>query len=214
MNEDHTNSRREFKSGSLSDQHILQDPLAMFAAWMNEAANKQILEANAMTLSTVNDKGEPSSRVVLLRGIDERGFTFYTNYNSQKSKQIGHNNKVALNFFWPLLERQVRINGIINKISDSEADAYFASRPRESQIGAWASPQSEVIESKRALIEKFADIESKAANGQIPRPKFWGGLIVVPHYYEFWQGGEHRLHDRYQYELQIDKKWKISRLAP
>lgn len=214
MNDNLSQIRRDFNSGTLSEENVHPNPLAMFANWLNEAIQKGISEPNAMTLSTVNKMNEPSSRIVLLRGLDARGFVFYTNYNSAKSMEIINSDKVALNFFWPVLERQVRVNGVVKKIKDTESDAYFSQRPRESQIAAWASPQSEVIESKKLLIEKFAEVEKHAANEPISRPNFWGGLIVVPHYYEFWQGGPHRLHDRFRYTINQKGEWQIVRLAP
>lgn len=214
MKDELSNIRRDFNSGSLSDENINKNPMAMFANWLNEAIKKGISESNAMTLSTVNKKNEPSSRIVLLRGLDERGFIFYTNYNSLKSKEIIGRDQVALNFFWPVLERQVRVKGMVKKLPDKESDEYFASRPRESQIAAWASPQSEVIESRKALVERFAEVEKKLNNLQITRPSHWGGLVVFPHYYEFWQGGPFRLHDRFSYALNKKNEWLIDRLAP
>jgi pyridoxamine 5'-phosphate oxidase len=213
MNEGITNSRREFTAGQLNENDLLRDPLAMFAQWLNEAVKKHVREANAFTLSTVNKNSEPTSRILLLRGLDERGLSFYTNYNSQKVNDIIGNNKVAMNFFWPVLERQVRVQGVVSKLADHESDVYFSGRPRESQISAWASPQSQVIANKKDLVEKFADVEKNAGDSRIPRPKHWGGLIVIPHYYEFWQGGPHRLHDRFRYSKK-ESEWLIERLAP
>jgi pyridoxamine 5'-phosphate oxidase len=167
-----------------------------------------------MTLATVNRKGQPDARIVLLRGVDKNGFSFFTNYKSAKGREINENKKVCLNFFWPDLSRQVRIAGTIEKLSAKISDDYFQSRPRESQLGAWASNQSEVIENRQALEAKFDEFEQKFNGKKIPRPAHWGGYIVRPVTIEFWQGRASRLHDRILYEKNKSGTWKISRLAP
>ncbi len=171
-------------------------------------------EVNAMTLATASADGMPSARTVLMKGFSEKGFTFFTNYNSFKGQQLSENPKASLLFFWKELERQVRITGIVGKISSEESNAYFQSRPRSSQVGAVVSPQSQVIESRQWLDEKYEDVLKQFENANVQRPAHWGGYIVRPVIIEFWQGRPGRLHDRIQYSLLADEKWKIERLAP
>lgn len=177
------------------------------------ALNADIMEPNAMTLSTV-EGNKPSSRIVLLKGVENEEFVFYTNYNSSKGRQMALNPNVTLNFFWPELERQVRIDGTVQKVDEATSDAYFQSRPRGSQIGAWVSPQSEVIDKRAVLNHRLEEIELRFQNKEIERPPHWGGYSVKPYMIEFWQGRPSRLHDRIRYTFSESGNWKIERLAP
>jgi pyridoxamine 5'-phosphate oxidase len=206
--------RREYSSKSLSESDVATNPIDQFGSWWNEAIQSDILEANAMTLATASNDGMPYARVVLLKGYDQSGFRFYTNYNSIKGLQLKENPRACLLFYWKELERQVRIIGRVEKVSDQENDEYFYSRPEGSRIGAWTSPQSEVIESRDWLDVRFQEIAAKLAGGNIERPPHWGGYLIKPFIIEFWQGRLSRLHDRIQYSLQEDASWKIERLAP
>lgn len=211
------NLRKDYKMNSLQLDQVFEDPIRQFKNWFDQALKSGCLEANAMTLSTVNEQMQPDARIVLLKGIDDKGFRFYTNYESQKGQQLKQNNQVSLVFFWPELERQVRINGEAIKLSKEESTQYFHSRPRNSQIGAWSSPQSEIIKDRDILDERVATYQKKFKQEEpIPLPEFWGGYCVVPYRIEFWQGRSSRLHDRLRYTLvDIDeKKWNIDRLAP
>jgi pyridoxamine 5'-phosphate oxidase len=205
--------RKEYSGQLLDPSVMLPDPIQQFEKWFTEALNAQVLEPNAMTLSTVTKSGRPTSRVVLLKGVENNCFVFYTNLQSAKGRELQENPFCALNFFWPELERQVRIEGEANRISDERAKAYFQSRPRGAQVGAWASPQSAVVESRELLEKRFAEIEARFANVEIPKPHQWGGFEVKPFLIEFWQGRANRLHDRILY-LREDKSWVINRLAP
>lgn len=190
------------------------DPVKQFEKWFGEALTSEVIEANAMNLATVNEHGKPSARMVLLKGLENNRFLFYTNYQSDKGKELEKNPACALTFFWPELERQVRIEGIASRVDPSVSDTYFQSRPRQSQIGAWASPQSAMIESRAILEERFDEIAKKfEKQSTLPRPRQWGGFQVEPFEMEFWQGGPGRLHDRIQY-VRDDNTWKIYRLAP
>ena len=189
------------------------DPTEQFRTWLDEAIHAQLLEPNAMTLATVDESGQPSARVVLLKGLDERGFVFYSNYESRKAQEIAGNAKVALVFNWLGLERQVRVQGEVSKVSREESLAYFKSRPHTSQLGAWASHQSQVIEGREVLEERLAELQNEYNEGEVPLPPFWGGYRVNPHAVEFWQGRPSRLHDRFLYSLEGDG-WRIERLAP
>lgn len=174
----------------------------------------EVIEPNAMTLATIDDHGAPSARIVLLKGLENSHFIFYTNYQSDKGRQLEKNPVCAVTFFWPELERQVRVQGIASRVAPSLSDTYFQSRPRESQIGAWASPQSSMIANRSILEQRYRDIEKKfEGQAVLPRPQQWGGFQVEPFEVEFWQGGPGRLHDRIQY-LKVDNTWKIHRLAP
>jgi pyridoxamine 5'-phosphate oxidase len=206
--------RTEYKKQSLNEADILPNAFEQFTKWWNEALQSNLDEVNAMTLATVKPDGTPAARIVLLKGFDERGFTFYTNYNSNKGKQIDSSGKVALLFFWAPLERQIRITGTITKISEEESDAYFNSRPVGSKIGAWASPQSLPIFDRSVIEENEKKYKEEYADENIPRPSHWGGYIVQPFEIEFWQGRPSRLHDRFLYTLQEGGNWKIERLAP
>jgi pyridoxamine-phosphate oxidase len=205
--------RREYSSHQLTDHSVLNDPLSQFKTWFDEALQVEQPDPDAMTLSTATTEGHISARVVLLRGLDERGFVFYTNYESRKSRELMFNPRVALTFYWFSLNRQVRIEGIVEKVSRRESEEYFQTRPRGSQLGAWASPQSDEIASREALDQMLEEIELRFKEQPIPCPPFWGGFRVKPIIIEFWQGRESRLHDRILYTL-TDKKWRISRLAP
>ncbi|MGC6489848.1 MAG: pyridoxamine 5'-phosphate oxidase [Flavobacteriales bacterium] len=205
------NIRTDYIKNELNIEDLQKSPFDLFNLWMDDAL-KCIDEPNAFVLSTVNKNGLPSSRVLLLRGISSIGFSFYTNYNSQKAKDISINPNVSLNFFWPALERQIRINGQVRKLSDDESTNYFNSRPYDSQIGAWSSPQSQIINSRNILDERVDKFKNKYKN-EVPRPPHWGGYIVEPESMEFWQGRASRLHDRFLFKIR-DGKWDASRLAP
>jgi pyridoxamine 5'-phosphate oxidase len=206
--------RKDYKKQSLNETDVLPHALQQFTKWWDEALQSDLDEVNAMTLATVKPDGTPAARIVLLKGFDERGFIFYTNYNSNKGKQIDNNGKAALLFFWAPLERQIRITGAIVKIGEAESDAYFNSRPVGSKIGAWASPQSLPIFNRSVIEENEKKYQAEFAGECIPRPPHWGGYIVKPFEIEFWQGRPSRLHDRFLYTLQEDGNWKIERLAP
>ena len=205
--------RKEYSSKNLLETDIEQNPINQFDKWWHEAINSQIDEVNAMTLATSSKEGIPHARIVLLKSYDENGFVFFTNYQSHKGHEMEDNPKAALVFFWKELERQIRIEGSIEKINASESDAYFFSRPHGSRIGAWASPQSTVIPS-RDILEYNVVKYQKEFGEDVPRPQHWGGYIVKPSLIEFWQGRPSRLHDRIQYTLEENGGWKIERLAP
>jgi len=205
--------RQVYQLKTLSKKDVLEDPFRQFDVWWQEAIESKVYEPNAMTLATCNTEGRPSARTVLLKGIHENGFTFYTNYNSKKAEDLKQNPQASLLFFWKELERQIRIEGTVQKLSGEESDAYFASRPRQSQLGAWASPQSKTIPSRKFLQDKEQQIEKEYADQQIPRPSFWGGYLLVPDRIEYWQGRPGRLHDRILYSA-THAGWKIERLAP
>ena len=205
--------RKDYKLRSLLEDDVLSDPIEQFTSWWSEAINSKIEEVNAMTLATASTDGVPSARIVLLKGLTKEGFIFFTNYNSDKGKQLETNPKAALVFFWKELERQVRIEGTVSKVSKEESEAYFASRPIASQIGAWASPQSTVIPGRNLLEENVHKYKDQFGEENIPKPPHWGGYIVNPFKMEFWQGRRSRLHDRILYTLE-NNNWTISRLAP
>lgn len=205
--------RKEYSSRGLRREDLLADPIAQFAAWFQQATDVGLNEPNAMTLATVDETGMPFQRTVLLKYFDTTGFVFFTNYSSRKAAQIDANPKVSLLFPWIALERQVIVQGSAERIGTAESLKYFASRPRESQIGAWVSNQSEVITSRKLLMQKLAEIKTKFQHGEIPLPSFWGGYRVSPQSIEFWQGGPARLHDRFLYQKSADT-WHIDRLAP
>jgi pyridoxamine 5'-phosphate oxidase len=198
----------------LSRRELDPDPVRQFQRWFEEIIAQDIPEPNAMTLATVDARGQPFARTVLLKLYDEKGFVFFTNYESRKSRQIGENPRVALLFPWVALARQVQIVGQARRISAAESLKYFATRPRGSQIGAWASPQSQVIRGRALLEGKVAEIKRRFAEGEVPLPDFWGGYRVVPELVEFWQGRDSRLHDRFQYSSDAAGGWVIERLAP
>lgn len=205
--------RTEYAKLSLDEESVEKNPIAQFDRWFKEAIDAKVYEANAMILSTVNQQNRPSSRVVLLKGFDEKGFVFYTNYESRKSKEIGLNPNVSLVFFWPELERQIRIEGTATRISTKESMAYFFSRPVTSRIGAWASAQSAIIEGRKVLEKRVEELKKQFKGEEVPYPEFWGGYRIEPSTIEFWQGRPSRLHDRLVFRLS-ENKWEISRLSP
>ncbi|GAC1442934.1 MAG: pyridoxamine 5'-phosphate oxidase [Sediminibacterium sp.] len=206
--------RRDYKLQSLNEADIAADPFDQFNRWWQEAINSHIDEVNAMTLATATKDGIPSARIVLLKGYDKNGFVFFTNYNSHKGMELALNPYAALVFFWKELERQVRIEGRVEKTSEADSNTYFQSRPAGSRIGAWASPQSSVIADRRVIEDLVSAYGKKFESGAIPRPAGWGGYIVKPVKMEFWQGRADRLHDRLQYTLKEEGNWFIERLAP
>jgi pyridoxamine 5'-phosphate oxidase len=225
MNNAIADIRKDYKLASLEEVDVAANPFDQFTRWWNEAVASQIDEVNAMTLATVNATGVPAARIVLLKGYNPDGFIFFTNYESDKGKNLAQNPHAALVFFWKELERQIRIEGTVEKVSAEESDRYFNSRPASSRIGAWASPQSAVIENRTVIEQNVERYSSIFANDSIERPDHWGGYIVKPRSIEFWQGRSSRLHDRIRYTIEAsaynaatdtrsDANWKIERLAP
>ena len=206
--------RRENMAQGIRREDLSAGPFHVFEKWFEQANKSGIPEPNAMSLSTVSHSGQPWLRTVLLKLFDEQGFVFFTNYSSRKAQHILANPKVALLFPWVGLARQVSITGAAEKIPLAESVKYFATRPRGSQIGAWASHQSKVVTSRSLLEAKFNEIKQKYINGEVPLPSFWGGFRVVPETIEFWQGAENRLHDRFEYSIDESGAWRVSRLAP
>ena len=207
------NVRLDYKKSVIDFSDLEDNPIQYFLNWFSDALAVNKDEANACVLSTVSENNLPSSRVVLLKAVNEDGFTFFTNYQSNKSKDIGENPNVALNFYWPELERQVRISGVVRKISSKDSDKYFKTRPRENQMGAWISSQSKEIGLHDNLMDTINILESKFKGKEIERPLYWGGYCIVPSRVEFWQGRPSRLHDRLLYKLEGDE-WSKERLAP
>ena len=205
--------RQEYSLKSMNINDLSPNPLSQFDQWFKEALDAKVIEINAMTLSTLGEDGIPNGRIVLLKEVDT-GFVFFTNYQSQKGRELEKNPFGSLTFFWPELERQVRIKGNIDKVSEKLSDEYFLSRPIGSQIGAWTSPQSTKINSREELHSRQKEIEKKFENSPITRPPHWGGYRLTPNYMEFWQGRPSRLHDRVCYELQENGDWELSILAP
>jgi len=205
--------RKEYTTKGLRRDELNSSPFKQFEKWFHEAVDVKHIEPNAFTLATVGRDMKPSQRTVLLKMYDESGFVFFSNYGSKKSKQIEENQNISAHFAWLGLERQLRIEGKIEKISKTESLKYFLSRPKGSQIGAWVSHQSEVVNSRSVLEAKFEEIRNKFTKGEIPFPSFWGGYIIKPDFFEFWQGGHDRLHDRFAYNLE-NSSWNISRLEP
>jgi pyridoxamine 5'-phosphate oxidase len=205
--------RKDYTLKSFSESDLLKNPFEQFRVWFTEAIHAEVNEPNAMTLATVKPDGSPSARIVLLKGLEDDCFVFFTNYSSNKGQQIGVNNKVALVFFWPELERQVRIEGIAEKLEEYKSDDYFKSRPMSSQIGAHASPQSQEIENRQYLEDLVVKMEELFSEQPIVRPNFWGGFKVIAHSFEFWQGRSSRLHDRFIFR-KSNNEWLTKRLAP
>lgn len=205
--------RRTYVLGSLSETDVAPDPMSQFKRWFDEAVTAKLPEPNAMTLATVGADGQPSARIVLLKGIDDRGFTFFTNYESRKGLDLAANPRAALLFHWVQLERQVRVEGLVEKVADDESDAYFASRPLGSRVGAWASEQSREVPGRDVLEQRELEYRSKFGDNP-PRPPHWGGYRLVPTAMEFWQGRPSRLHDRIAYRVQPGGAWQIVRLSP
>lgn len=205
--------RRDYAQAELSESSVEDDPIRQFSIWFEQALKLDLLDPNAMTLSTVSADGRPSSRTVLLKGVEEYGFRFFSNYGSRKAQQLQENANAALCFFWPSLERQVRVEGKVQKISREESESYFSQRPRKSKLGAWASKQSSKVSSREALEDKFAEVKQRYEDQEVPCPDFWGGYLLKPSYLEFWQGRKGRLHDRICYQKGEDD-WQQFRLAP
>ncbi len=213
MNKNIADIRKEYQLQSLLESDVADDPFVQFNRWWADAEYSQLDEINAMTLATASATGIPSARTVLLKSVSDAGFVFFTNYNSQKGKELAENPNACLVFFWKELERQIRIQGKTEKVSEEESDEYFNSRPRGSRIGAWASPQSSIISSREVIEENIVRMETDFKEN-ISRPPHWGGYIVIPSVIEFWQGRPNRLHDRIQYSRSSGEGWKIERLAP
>ncbi|MDO6475033.1 pyridoxamine 5'-phosphate oxidase [Alteromonas sp. 1_MG-2023] len=206
--------RRQYSAGRLDDTQLTEHPVALFRQWLNDAINANIPDPTAMTVATVDSSGQPSQRIVLLKDVSEEGFLFYTNLGSRKARELGQNNKISLHFPWFFMERQVRICGVAEKLSTAENAKYFFSRPKDSQLAAYASKQSQPIATRELLMTQFQQLKNKFANKELPVPDFWGGFRVKPHQIEFWQGGEDRLHDRFEYNKTEDGTWSTQRLMP
>lgn len=207
--------RKDYKVGEFTEDNALPDPVEQFKLWLKQACDTDIAEPNAMNLATISADGRLSSRMVLLKEVDHRGFVFFTNYESRKAEEIAHSSKVALCFWWGPLARQVRVEGTVDKVSAKESDEYFQSRPRGSQIGAIASQQSKVLDSYAVLERRVAELEQEYSDAeQLPRPAYWGGYLVVPESIEFWQGRPSRLHDRLRYQNLGQNQWQLERLSP
>ncbi len=206
--------RTSYHLATLGDNEVLPDPIEQFTVWFDEVRQSDVLEANAMVITTVAPEGIPQARTVLMKGFDAEGLVFYTNYNSAKGRAIEANPNVCALFYWPSLQRQVRWTGVATRVSAEQSDEYFASRPRGSQLGAWASDQSQAVESADALRNRFSELEESFGDDEIPRPENWGGYRIRPVTLEFWQGRENRLHDRILFTRNDADEWIISRLAP
>lgn len=206
--------RRDYLQGGLHHKDLQDCPVAQFKLWLQQAVDAELRDPTAMTVATVNADGQPSQRIVLLKDVSTDGFVFYTNFGSRKAQELSQNNRISLHFPWHMLERQVKICGVAEKVPTAQAAKYFLSRPEESQLAAWASHQSRPISTRELLMQQFSKMKEKFSHGQIPLPDFWGGYCVIPQQIEFWQGGGNRLHDRFMYTRQQDGSWAIERLAP
>ena len=206
-------NRREYDYGTLSRENLRTNPFEQFSLWMDQALEAEIVDPTAMSVATVDTQGKPWQRMVLLKGFDERGFVFYTNLGSRKASDITSNPQVSLQFPWLQLDRQVIVGGMAERLSDNENSDYFKSRPISSQLAAWASEQSSPIASREVLEAQFNAVQQRFESGEVPLPEFWGGYRIVPREFEFWQGGENRLHDRFSFQRDGDS-WIISRLSP
>ncbi|MEN8745868.1 MAG: pyridoxamine 5'-phosphate oxidase [Polaribacter sp.] len=215
MSKDLSNYRKSYEKQELLESNCPDNPMELFKDWfLNADASNAIEETNAMTIATIGNDGFPKSRVVLLKKYTEEGFVFYTNYTSEKGKAIEENKHICLSFFWPALEQQIIIKGTAEKLAANLSDGYFKSRPKGSKLGAWASPQSKVVSSKKELETQLTSLEKEYAEKEIPRPAHWGGYLIKPISLEFWQGRPNRMHDRIRYSLGKDFSWKLERLAP
>jgi pyridoxamine 5'-phosphate oxidase len=206
--------RRDYARARLDEHHVDADPIAQFGKWFSEARNAKLLEPNAMTLATATPDGVPSARLVLLKGFDARGFTFFTDYRSQKGRELESNPRAALTFFWGELERQVRIAGTVTKLSREESEEYYRTRPRGSRLGAWTSHQSAILPSREVLEQRLEEVSTQFPGDDVPLPPHWGGYLVRPQTVEFWQGRPDRLHDRIRYTRRSGEGWIIERLSP
>ncbi len=206
--------RRSYVKDKLDLDKLDADPFVQFERWLQDAIAAELPDPTAMCVATVDAQGQPSQRLVLLKDVSSAGFVFYTNLGSRKATELAGNPKVCLHFPWHQLERQVIVYGTAERVSNTQVLKYFLSRPKESQLAAWASEQSRPVSTRQALLQKFAEIKHKFEHGEVPVPSFWGGFLVVPQKIEFWQGGEHRLHDRFMYQRQADDAWQIERLCP
>lgn len=206
--------RREYRRDGLSREQLKNHPIDLFELWLEQAVAADIYDPTAMTIATVDQQGQPSQRIVLLKQVDKNGFVFYTNYQSQKAQEIQHNQRVSLHFPWHPMDRQVRVCGTASKIPVADSLKYFLSRPRDSQIAASISEQSTKVSSRQVLMQQFNSMKEKLKNKEIPLPDFWGGYRIFPHEMEFWQGRENRLHDRFRYTLQNQTEWTVDQLAP
>ena len=206
--------RREYLRGGLQREDLADEPFSQFKTWLQQAIDCELKDPTAMCVATVDEHGQPSQRIVLLKDVSEDGFVFYTNLGSRKAQELEQNKRICLHFPWHPIERQVIVYGTAEQLSHANVLKYFLSRPKESQLAAWASEQSRPVSSRQALMQKFAEMKHKFSKGDISLPSFWGGYLVKPHNIEFWQGGEHRLHDRFMYTLDESQQWSIERLCP
>ena len=206
--------RRQYTKGGLRDESMPDDPMALFEQWQQDASAAGLADPTACALATREADDTLRQRMVLMKGVDERGLVFYTNYGSGKAAALDARAQASMLFPWNELDRQVSVSGAVERASEEESDAYFASRPRDSQLGAWASAQSQAIENREALMQQLADVSARFGEGEIPRPPHWGGYRLVPVSWEFWQGGENRLHDRFRYTHKDDGNWQVTRLQP